>query len=78
MPIYEYKCCNCGEDFEEYVATAAAATQVTCTICGSGNIQRSMSMFGFASRGGGGEVVTSGRSGHNCSGCASHNCGHCH
>jgi putative FmdB family regulatory protein len=79
MPIYEYHCCSCGHDFEELIRSSLAEQSLTCSKCGSAEIKRGVSMFGFASKSSSGEVKHTGsHSGHNCSGCHSHNCGHCH
>jgi len=46
MPIYEYRCHNCGEKFETFQFTYGDSSAI-CVKCGSGNIERLMS--GFAS-----------------------------
>ena len=48
MPIYEYKCLNCGEKFETFQFTYGDSGAI-CAKCGSENIERLMS--GFASAG---------------------------
>jgi putative FmdB family regulatory protein len=45
MPIYEFRCRECGGDFEKYVATAAAA--VACPSCASERVTRKLSVFGL-------------------------------
>jgi putative FmdB family regulatory protein len=51
MPIYEYRCDDCGADFEELVrGEGALATAVKCSACGSSRIERLIS--GFAVSGG--------------------------
>jgi putative FmdB family regulatory protein len=52
MPIYEYKCKNCGDKFEIFVFSYGE-TGAICPECGSENIERLMS--GFASTGSGAE-----------------------
>ncbi len=44
MPIYEYKCNECGEKFEVFVFTHAD-TNISCEECGSGNTERVLSSF---------------------------------
>ena len=39
MPIYEYRCRGCGEDFEQYVHSASTA--VACPTCASGEVSAS-------------------------------------
>lgn len=62
MPIYEYRCCNCENEFETLVSVSAPHAQ--CPDCGSEQLTRELSAFasrtsggddgGFASGGGGG------------------------
>lgn len=44
MPIYEYTCRQCGEDFEELVRNAAHEKELTCTACDSAQIERRLSV----------------------------------
>jgi putative FmdB family regulatory protein len=78
MPIYEYKCHGCDCEFEELVSSYEAAQRIHCPQCGRAEVQRAMSVFGFASKGAGGEIAPSSSSGRNCGKCSSHACGHCH
>ena len=39
MPIYEYKCKNCGKQIEIYQKTSSKKS-ITCSQCGSGNTER--------------------------------------
>jgi putative FmdB family regulatory protein len=41
MPIYEYACKDCGHEFEELVR---GLEQPTCPSCGTGRIERQMSV----------------------------------
>ncbi len=50
MPIYEYRCRGCGQDFEKYVA--GATTVVACPACDGREITRKLSVFGLKSDGG--------------------------
>jgi len=45
VPIYEYRCKGCQNDFEKYVAGAAAA--VACPTCQSPDVMRKLSVFGL-------------------------------
>jgi putative FmdB family regulatory protein len=47
MPIYEYRCRGCGQDFEKYVH--AATTAVSCPGCASAQVTRKLSVFGLKS-----------------------------
>lgn len=43
MPIYEYKCCDCGQEYEALVMGSEDA--VECEKCGSQKKERQMSCF---------------------------------
>ncbi|MEW6675887.1 MAG: zinc ribbon domain-containing protein [Nitrospirota bacterium] len=45
MPIYEYKCNNCGEDFERLVF---GNQKVNCPKCSSDDIKKKFSTFGMS------------------------------
>ncbi|NLH28481.1 MAG: zinc ribbon domain-containing protein [Syntrophomonadaceae bacterium] len=45
MPIYEYRCQNCGEQFT-VVASWRKRKQVKCPKCGSSDIKQLFSSFG--------------------------------
>jgi putative FmdB family regulatory protein len=45
MPIYEYRCKQCGGEFEKYVA--GASTAVACPSCASEQVMRKLSVFGL-------------------------------
>ncbi|MBN1572868.1 MAG: zinc ribbon domain-containing protein [Deltaproteobacteria bacterium] len=71
MPIYEYICNSCSEEFEELVL--GSKDDVVCKKCASGDVRKKMS--GFAVKGSEKTVASSGGSA--CSGCVSKNCGSC-
>jgi putative FmdB family regulatory protein len=50
MPIYEYRCADCGKEFERYVATPGASA--ACPACQSGSVKRTLSVFALKSDGG--------------------------
>jgi putative FmdB family regulatory protein len=45
MPIYEYKCDDCGEHFETIVFSSDGDQGVSCPKCASSQVQRQMSSF---------------------------------
>jgi putative FmdB family regulatory protein len=45
MPIYEYACRGCGEEFETLVRGAAAPE---CPSCGSTDLEKKLSVFATA------------------------------
>ncbi len=62
MPIYEYRCDKCGEEFEKLVF---GTTEVECPKCNSKEITKKFSVFGMS----GVEKPFAGTSG--CSTCSS-------
>lgn len=72
MPIYEYRCRGCGNDFEKYVA--APSTAVACPACASADITRKLSVFGLGAGTSPSPVASSMGSG---GGCCGGGCG-CH
>ena len=70
MPLYEYRCAGCGQEFERYVATPTTA--VSCPACTGGNVKRKLSLFAFKAEGG--AMSTAMPSGGSCcgGGCSCH------
>lgn len=52
MPLYEFQCADCQDDFEELVRSAAAVDEVRCPQCGSAQVRRKISVFASKSSGG--------------------------
>ncbi len=51
MPIYEYRCQDCGEVFSHLVLTSTGASeQIPCSNCGSSQTRRLMSSFAVGGR----------------------------
>lgn len=44
MPIYDYKCRNCGIVSERLVSYSAATTDYVCPNCGGNNLEKQMSV----------------------------------
>ena len=62
MPIYEYRCTQCGHRFSQLVRSVQAAEeggQPTCPACGGDQVQRLISAFALRMGGG----ATSGEDG---------------
>ncbi|MHB1005057.1 MAG: FmdB family zinc ribbon protein [Chloroflexota bacterium] len=47
MPIYEYRCVECGGKFEKLVRISDADGKAVCPVCGSEQTHRQVSAFGF-------------------------------
>lgn len=46
MPIFEYRCRECGEKFEAIVSSASS--RAACKSCGSGKVEKLLSVFAVA------------------------------
>jgi len=54
MPLYEYQCSSCGEEFEQIVSFSKADLMPDCPICGSKDTRKKISVaasFGSSSAG---------------------------
>jgi putative FmdB family regulatory protein len=76
MPMFEFHCDACQENFEELLKSPE--DPVECTECGSPRVTRRLSVFGFRSSGSG-YIESAAPSSHgcSCSGCGGGNCGSC-
>jgi putative FmdB family regulatory protein len=74
MPIYEYRCGKCEDDFEVLVF---GRDEVVCPTCG-GTVERLMSTCSFKSASGAGDFNTSSTSKSGCSSCSGTSCATCH
>lgn len=72
MPIYEYKCNKCANEFE--VLVLGSNDEVHCPKCQDADVSRLMS--GFAHKSEGAPMVSS--SGGGCSSCSGGSCSTCH
>ena len=50
MPIYEYKCEVCGEEFERLVFAGDEEKGITCPKCGAAGARRLLSAFATGER----------------------------
>lgn len=76
MPIYEYQCEACGEEFEELVG--AAADSPACPNCGSDKTGKLMSCCRHRGAAPTGAYGASSSSGGGCAGCSGGSCATCH
>lgn len=60
MPIYEFRCCSCGEQFEAYCSLSERFGGLKCPRCGQQRLERLLSSF--SSRAGGGGPAPAGKS----------------
>ena len=75
MPIYEYKCSKCNNEFECLVI--GSSEEVACPECSGTEVERLLSACSFKSSGSYSAPSTGG-GGSSCSGCSSTNCSTCH
>ena len=68
MPIYEYRCRKCGEDFEFLFRNREGKITVACPKCKSTRTQRLMSAFA-------GKIGNTAGGGASCGSCAATSCG---
>ena len=45
MPLYEYRCRECGERFEKLVRFSASASEIECAKCGARKVDKLISAF---------------------------------
>ena len=45
MPIYEYRCQDCGTKFEKLVRRSSEASQIQCPSCGQKHLAQELSVF---------------------------------
>ena len=67
MPIYEFHCSGCGENFEELVMSQAAT--INCPKCQGSEIKKLMFKAG--------DNFVSSSASSGCGSCSTHNCGTC-
>ncbi len=56
MPIFEYRCTECGLHFEKLVRTAEDGDSLSCPSCGSQQLRKEFSTFSARSASGKGET----------------------
>ena len=49
MPIYEYRCKQCGNKFDKLVKLSAKTSEIECPKCGARKADKSVSLFGTSS-----------------------------
>ena len=59
MPIYEYKCKNCGTKFEIFQSMGATNESLTCPECDEPKPERVFSVFGSGSSSSGASATVS-------------------
>ena len=52
MPIFEYRCEDCGSKFEKLVRRSDEAAELACPSCGQKHLQQELSTFATHANGG--------------------------
>ena len=71
MPIFEFTCKKCKENFEVLFRSRDEKVPIECPKCGSRKAERQMSAFA-------GKVGNTSAGGSGCGGCSSSSCSSCH
>ncbi len=50
MPIYEFGCLDCGDEFEKLVFRSTETREIKCPTCGSSRLEEKVSSFASASK----------------------------
>ncbi|MFO7697184.1 MAG: zinc ribbon domain-containing protein [Anaerolineae bacterium] len=56
MPFYEYRCRNCGHEYEEFVRSLFSQARPVCPKCGSQESEKVVSLFGSTSSSSGSSI----------------------
>ncbi|MDR2386079.1 MAG: zinc ribbon domain-containing protein [Deltaproteobacteria bacterium] len=76
MPIYEFKCQDCGRDFEELVISRSE--KIICPACGQANCEKHLSSFRCGPSGGSLDLAGgSSSSSSSCGSCTASSCAGC-
>lgn len=59
MPIYEYRCAECGEKFDKWQRSMSHTEDVRCPKCGSQWVNKAISLFGTSTSSSGGSLSDS-------------------
>lgn len=63
MPMYDYRCEDCGDKFEYLVGVTADKSEIKCKKCGSVNVTRLFSSFNVGGKSGSGSICPTGTCG---------------
>jgi len=77
MPIYEYRCVDCGITFDKMRPMSQADAPAVCSGCGSERTCRAISLFSAISKGSDGASRTVKGTGSGCATCGASSCSHC-
>lgn len=77
MPLYEYKCGDCGLKFEMMRPMSLSSEPAECKRCGN-KAGRVLSVFAAFAKGSDGESPTPVAGGSSCAGCTATSCASCH
>ncbi len=75
MPLKEFQCRDCGNCFDFLILSDEDYSELSCSKCGSKNLDQQLSVFGFS--GAVERPVATGGGGGGCSSCGSGSCSTC-
>ncbi|MEI6046700.1 MAG: zinc ribbon domain-containing protein [Chloroflexota bacterium] len=76
MPVYVYKCLDCGNDFERLRGISSSDSELACPSCGKeGTAKRKLTTFSAMSKMGGVSRPASSYNSSNGGGCCGGSCG---
>lgn len=67
MPLFEFTCRDCGQNFEELVRITSHIEGVTCPICNGTDVKKKVSTFASKTSGGSSPSFSSSSSSSSCS-----------
>jgi putative FmdB family regulatory protein len=59
MPIYEYKCTDCGERFDKWLRSMGCEDETRCPKCNGQHVKKAVSLFGKSGSTSGGSLSDS-------------------
>jgi putative FmdB family regulatory protein len=75
MPLFDFRCKNCGAEFE---ALVLGSDRPCCPECGKNDLEKLMSTFAVGGKGERDANTSGGSKSSGCAGCAGGSCASCH
>ncbi len=77
MPVYEYHCADCDQDFVKLRPMSQASAPALCVHCGSEHTIRAISLFSAVSKSSNGGTQAVSGTGGSCASCVGTSCATC-
>ncbi len=78
MPIYEFCCKKCKNEFEVLFRSSQEKKDIFCPKCGSEKTEKLVSLFGMTGSNSKSDTFGSASGSSSCGSCSSGNCSSCH